>query len=412
MSGERATDRRLPDDFLLGTATAGLQIEGGDGESSWHRWADAGRIKDGSHPRRANDHWARVPEDIALLTELGVQTHRLGVEWWRVEPAEGAVDSDALEHYRREIEQLRAAGIEPLVTLHHFTNPLWVEDDGGWLDPRIVERFVRYVRTVVGAIGDLVTDWITINEPNVYLLEGYVFGEWPPGEHSIVAFLRGSQRMVAAHRAAYDAIHEIAGQHGRTARVGVAHHVRVFDPAGPAARPVAAMIDRLVQGRFLDRMTGRSGRWSDFLGLNYYTRDVVHVAWAPAALFSRRTVAAGAHVNDLGWEIYPEGLSRLVRRYAARYRLPIWITENGTCDARDAFRAAFLIDHLSEIASLRASGIAVDRYYHWTLMDNFEWVEGERPRFGLVACEYESQRREIRPSGRLFERIARTRTLP
>ena len=414
-------ERRLPETFLLGTATAGLQIEGGPARNSWYRWADQGHIKDGSHPSRANDHWRRYEEDVELIRRLGSHTHRLGVEWARIEPDEGVFDADALARCRREIELLRDAGVIPLVTLHHFTNPLWVEDDGGWLDERIVDRFERYVRHVVGELCDLVTDWVTINEPNIYLLEGYVLHEWPPGRSSLVDYLRGTRRMIEAHRAAYTAIHEIARERAVPARAGVAHHVRVFDPAGGfVASLLARMIEHLVQGVFLDgtingtrhrRDRGASGpgRFSDFLGINYYTRDIVRPAWAPAQGFARREVAEGRPTNDLGWEIYPEGLSRLVERYATKYSLPVWITENGIPDSRDELRASFITAHLNEVAGLVARGINVERYYYWTLVDNFEWVEGEAARFGLYHCDFETQERRLRESGKLYREICRTR---
>lgn len=415
----------LPDDFLLGTATAGTQIEGGRVPGSWHRWADEGHIRDGSHPQRANDHWRRVDTDVELLRELGCHTHRLSVEWARIEPEEGRFDRAAIAHYRHELVRLREAGIVPLVTLHHFANPLWLEDDGGWLDRRIVGRFERYARRVVAELGDLVSDWVTINEPSVYLIEGYVFGEWPPGRRSVVAYLRGAKRMIRAHLAAYRAIHEAGRAQGVRMRVGVAHHLRVFDPGHRFLAPlVARVLDRLVHTLFLDGMTvgrlrfpllGRlpeaqgRGPWSDFLGVNYYTRDVVRLSPRPRRGFARLEVADAAPTNDLGWEIYPAGLSRLVRPLAERYALPVWITENGTCDARDSFRSEFIRSHLREVARLVDMGLPVERYYHWTLVDNFEWLEGESARFGLVECDYPTQRRRVRESGRLYASICRTR---
>ncbi len=416
---------RLPGDFLLGTATAGTQIEGGRVPGSWHRWADEGHIRDGSHPERANDHWRRVDTDVELLRELGCHTHRMSVEWARVEPEEGRFDQSAIAHYRHELVRLREAGIVPLLTLHHFANPLWLEDDGGWLDRRVIARFERYVRHVVAELCDLVSDWVTINEPNVYLLEGYVLGEWPPGRRSVVAYLRGARQMIRAHLAAYRAIHEIGSACGVRMRVGVAHHLRVFEPAHPVLAPaIARVLDRLVHTIFLDGMTagrlrfplaGRPpeaegrGPWSDFLGVNYYTRDTIRLSLHPRRAFARLDVARGAPVNDLGWEIYPAGLARVVRPLAERYALPVWITENGTCDGRDAFRSDFIRSHLREVAELVSRGVPIERYYHWSLIDNFEWLEGESARFGLVACDYPTQRRRVRDSGRLYASICRSR---
>jgi beta-glucosidase len=404
---------RVPDDLLLGTATAGLQIEGGDVASSWHRWADEGRIRDRSHPSRANDHWNRTDEDVAILRELGVQTHRLGVEWARIEPVEGEFSAEALAHYRTELTLLRDAGIVPLVTLHHFTNPLWFEDDGGWLNPASRRRFLRFVRFVVRGLSDLVTDWVTINEPNVYLLEGFILGEWPPGHSSIVEYLKGIASFVRAHRAAYRLIHRIAAQTGRPARVGVAHHLRIFDAAGRGftrllSVPIARLVSFLAQGVFVRAMTRGV---ADYLGVNYYTRDLILPSPDPGQVFSRRILRPGCETNDLGWEIYPAGLSRIVRKLYRRYRLPVWITENGTCDASDRFRAGFIRRHLGAAVRLVESGVPVERFYHWTLIDNFEWVEGESAPFGLVALDFTTQTRRIRASGRYFQAVCRARTL-
>lgn len=385
--------------MLLGTASSGLQIEGGETNSSWHEWARLGHVADGSHPGRANDHWNRVEEDTALLRELKVQTHRLGIEWARIEPREGRFDGSALAHYRDEIHRLRSAGIVPLVTLHHFANPLWLEHDGAWIAPSIVRRFTRYVRYVVAGLGDLVEDWVTINEPNVYLLQGYVFGAWPPGSVSIAKYFTGLRMMARAHRAAYVVIHALSSEHNRPARVGIAHHLRVFDAQGSGlvralTVPIARLTALLAQGLFVRTMTRRC---SDFLGINYYTRDIVGLRG--------RSVAKGRPTNDLGWEIYPAGLARVVRPLYRRYRLPVWITENGTADSDDAFREEFIRRHLLVLARLRDQGIPVERYYHWSLTDNFEWAEGELARFGLIRVDYETQSRSFRRSARYFARV-------
>lgn len=164
----------FPPSFRFGTATASLQIEGGNTNNSWFRWAQEGHIRDGSNPVRACDHWNRIDEDVRLMKGISMNAYRLSLEWARIEPAEGAFDSEAVARYRHELELLKQAGIEPLVTLHHFSNPLWLEDDGGWTNEKVIARFERYVSHVVEVFGDLVNDWVTINEPNVYLIHGYL----------------------------------------------------------------------------------------------------------------------------------------------------------------------------------------------------------------------------------------------
>jgi len=391
----------------LGVATAATQIEGGDADTNWHRWAAGpGHVADGSTPARAADHWNRVDEDVALLARLGIRHYRMGLEWARIEPQPGVFDRGAIAHYRDELRALKAAGIAPLVTLHHFNNPWWLEDRGAWLSEEAVPAFLRYASRVVDELKDLVGEWITINEPNVYAAIGYAFGEWPPGGRSIPQAMRVMSRMAQAHIQAYRTIHTAQP----TARVGVAHHLRGFDPAhlvNPVELAAVKAYDYLFQGALLDAMAfGRfrpplrapagtgPGRYYDFTGVNYYTR-----AWVSGV---RQITRPGAPVNDLGWEIYPQGLFRALRHLAARYPGDIYVTENGTADAADAFRPRFLYDHL--LAVVR-SGAPVRRYYHWCFTDNWEWAEGEVPRFGLVHLDYDTQRRTVRESGRFYADI-------
>jgi beta-glucosidase len=330
----------------------------------------------------------------------------MGLEWARIEPQPGQFDPSAIEHYRHELTALRAAGIEPLVTLHHFNNPGWLEERDAWLADDVVAIFLRYVRHVVAQLGDLVDGWVTINEPNVYVTQGHVFGDWPPGNRSISQAMTVMSRLAQAHIRAYQLIHALQP----TARVGVAHHLRVFGVAQPwnplqlLSRSVMrylfqdAVMEAMAYGRFRAPLrAGRSnkrGRYFDFTGINYYTRSWVDGFWP--------STRPGASVNDLGWEIYPAGLTALIDAVAKRYPGPIYITENGTADATDSFRRRYIYDHLAAVAAAVAP---VERYYHWCFTDNWEWIEGEVPRFGLVELNYDSQRRTIKNSGRMFADI-------
>ena len=387
----------------LGVATAATQIEGGDADTNWHRWANQGRVKDGSTPARAADHWNRVGEDVALLKELGVGYYRMGLEWARIEPEEGVFDESAIDHYRSELTALRDAGISPLVTLHHFNNPGWLEERGAWTRSDTVDVFLRYAKKVVEELQDLVSEWITVNEPNVYATQGYVFGDWPPGHTSYLQAMAVMSHLAQAHVRAYGLIHAIQP----SSKVGAAHHLRVFDPANPY-NPVdlagARSLEYLFQGAIMEAMGyGRfrlplkgspsvgPGRYYDFTGVNYYTRS-----WVTG--FAQGT-RPHSPVNDLGWEIYPHGMARVLRKVAKRYPGPIYITENGTPDVADSFRPRFLYEHL---AAAMGAGVQVERYYHWCFTDNWEWVEGEKPRFGLVNLDYETQAREVRESGRMY----------
>lgn len=391
----------------LGVATAATQIEGGHADTIWHRWAATGAARDHTGPDVAADHWNRVTRDADLMASLGVRHYRLGLEWARIEPEEGIFDPRAIAHYRSELQGLHRRGIKPLVTLHHFNDPGWFAERGGFLAADAHDVFSHYVSHTVSALKDLVNEWVTINEPNVFAYQSYLLGHWPPGRRSMRDLLRAYTGLAHAHIAAYQAIHDVSPQ----ARAGLAQHVRIFEPKHRRSlvdRASAASMAYLFQevltlaacrGRFVAPLIQpkgvRPGSYYDFLGLNYYSRDIVS---GPS-----QETATGVAVNDLGWEIYPPGLASLARQFSRRYPGPLYITENGTADATDAFRARFLYDHLQVIAS--APDLPIERYYHWAFTDNWEWAEGHTARFGLVDLDYATQQRTVRPSGRFFADI-------
>jgi len=420
----------FPKNFLFGSATASLQIEGGDTGNTWYRWSEMGRIKDGSHCSIADDHWNRVGEDIGLMRKMNHQVYRMSIEWSRIEPQPGEFDKAAMDHYRNEIIALKKAGIEPLVTLHHFTNPLWFEDMGGWLNPDAPLYFNYYTKYMVHHIGDLVTDWVTINEPNVYLLFGYMQGTWPPGEKKFMKYLKGAVNMISAHMLAYRTIHEMRKlmmyDDGET-KVGAAYHTRVHEPASEKGKDkmMARFVERLFEKIFTVGMTEGKlifplrgslpydpGRFSDFFGINYYTRHFIKFVWNPMKLFFEIFEDKSGEVNDLGWEIYPEGIYRVCEKYYGQYAMPIFITENGTCDADDRFRADYIYTHLAQLKRAIDNGIDIRRYYHWSTLDNFEWLEGLSARFGLVHVDYKKNlRRTIRESGKFYGEIAKRKAV-
>lgn len=401
----------FPSGFLFGTATSATQIEGGCATSDWSAFAaQPGRIKHGDTPAVASDSWRRWREDVALQKSLGMGAYRMSIEWARIEPRAGEIDHDALDVYREQLGAMRDARIAPMVTLHHFTLPSWLADAGGLLAGDFPARLASFARTAAGALGDLCETWITVNEPNVLAAHAYLLGVWPPAKKDPVLAWRAQRRLLAAHDAAYRALKETRPD----ARVGVAHHLRAVEPARPrsrADRAAAALFERVFNQAFARAACAH--RTQDFFGLNYYSRDVVRFSPRRAAeLFVERGVPEGAPVSDLGWEIYPPGLGHLVRTWAKRSGLPVYVTENGIADARDAKRGAFLVDHLREIERATADGVDVRAYYHWSLLDNFEWAEGYEPRFGLVEVNYATGERKMRESARLYARIAAARALP
>ncbi|MBR5144157.1 MAG: glycoside hydrolase family 1 protein [Clostridia bacterium] len=405
----------LKEGLLLGTATAATQIEGGDENNSWARFAAEGKVNDKTSPTRACDHYNRWREDIDLMAEMGMQIYRLGIEWSRIEPTQGNYDYEALDHYRKEIEYMKEKGIKPLLTLHHFTNPLWFEDMGGWTSPESVEIFADFVEEVMEHLGDIVDEYITINEPNVYCLNGYFYGIWPPEQKSIVAYCKALSNMAAAHIKAYQLIHNARADMGKSREetlVSFANHLRVFVPkkySNPWYRFCARFMEHMFQTAITDAMMSgkctfpilrrpeiEPGRYFDFIGINYYSRSTVSGI--------NDGTPDGCDKNDLGWEIYHDGLIDLANYLSMQYgeEYPIFVTENGTCDNNDSFRPRFIYDQLKLISELDNR---IERYYHWSFVDNFEWREGESARFGIVHVDYETQKRSVKNSGKLYSDI-------
>jgi beta-glucosidase len=356
----------LPPGFLLGCATSSHQIEGNN-RNDWTRWEDAGRAHERSG--RAADSWDRWRDDLVCLEELGANAYRFSIEWSRLEPEEGRWDDAAADRYRAMISALRERGIASMVTLFHFTLPLWVADRGGVEWDGGAEAFFRFASRAARALGepDL---WCTINEPNVYAYFGYLKGTFPPGISSLPRTVGAMRQLNRWHRAARRGLRDA----GSKAPIGIAHHMRPMDPLRPTS-----IADRLAAGageRLFHGIPERVLLDGDYIGLNYYSRDFVSSAGVVTSPVADR--------SDLGWEIYPEGLHRCLQRLA-RFGKPIYVTENGVADASGARRPAFLRSHLDAVDRARAEGIDVRGYFHWSLIDNFEWAEGYGPRFGLYS---------------------------
>ena len=277
---------QLKKGLLLGSATAATQIEGGDENNNWARFAAEGKVKDGTSPVRADDHYARYRDDIDLMAEMGLQIYRFGIEWSRIEPCRGEYCEEALAHYREEIAYMLSKGIRPLLTLHHFTNPLWFEDMGAFEHSDSPEIFLSFVKKAIESFGDLVSEYITINEPNVYATNSLLFGEWPPEKRSMGAVVRAFSNMTAAHIRAYNYIHQTRRAMGfEDTKVSFANHLRVFAPENPK-NPLHRFFAKASAYLFQDAittamMTGKcrypilrrrgvsKGKYYDFIGINY-----------------------------------------------------------------------------------------------------------------------------------------------
>jgi beta-glucosidase len=423
--------RSLPDGFLLGCASAAHQVEGGLG-NDWARMEceHPERIRDASASGIACDHYARYRDDLARLAAMHHSAHRFSIEWSRVEPREGVFDRDALLHYRDVVRTCRDLGMEPVVTLHHFTLPVWLADRGGVLCADAPRLFARFAAACAEAVGADVRWWVTINEPSVLAVFGYLYGEWPPLRQSARGFLAALAGTARMHAAAYGAVHQVAAAHGWAALVSIAHHerpLRALDPHSAVHRAAAVMPNAVFNRWFLHAC--RSGRLLppvgrgqvvpglrgslDYLGVNYYCEERVRFnALRPRELFAEAVVPSDLPLSAFGWTIDAGGLRRALEDLWAEFRLPIVITENGVADDDDELRGEFIVDHLGAVCDALAAGVNVCGYLHWTAMDNFEWAEGYSKRFGLLAVDRTTLERTAKPSAALFAEICRSRTVP
>jgi len=412
----------FPRGFIWGTATSSHQVEGNNKNNSWWAWEQqAGHIAEGHTSGLACDWWGgRWREDFERAAELGNNAHRLSIEWSRVQPASNRWDEDALDYYREMVRGLRERGLTPLITLHHFTNPLWVEESGGWENPQIAVQFEKYTRKVVEALREYVKIWITINEPNLYALLGHWLGIWPPGKKSLLSAVRVFENILRAHAAAYATIHSLQPD----ARVGLAHHYRSALPARawfPLDRlmrnlqshvlnesiPSALLSGRLSLAFYSERIPEARGT-QDFLGINYYTRELVSFnLLKPSMLFADQHYRPGVELSENGWIANePEGLFEAIR-WARRFGIPILVTENGVEDSRDTLRPRYMIEHIHQVWRAVNFNWPVEGYIWWSLIDNFEWERGWTQRFGLWELDPATQARRKRPSADLYSEICR-----
>ena len=432
-TGRNTGDERLafPEGFRWGVATASHQYEGETLNNQWTAWERKGGIRSGDASGLACDWWHNAERDFDLAQELGLNALRLSLEWSRIEPAPGEWDDAALDRYREMLRDLRDRGIEPMVTLHHFTHPIWFEERGAFLAPGAVERFVRYVSRAVSALGDLCDLWCTINEPNIYAAFGYETGDFPPGRRGdLLGALRAQANMARAHAAAYREIHRMQP----TARVGWAHHYNLFTPASrrsPLDRLVAGLQDNIFNDFFpsavrtgtvafpLSAFAGdlRAVKGTcDFVGINVYYRDLVAFDLREAPeLFGRRFAPPGAvrsdqPVDEELSEVYPQGIAEIALR-AGELGVPVYVTENGVADRDDRIRPWLLARAALAMHKALAAGADLRGYYHWSLVDNFEWSQGWTLRFGLFGLDVDTQERTMRPSGRFYGEMARANAL-
>jgi beta-glucosidase len=415
---------RVPTGFLWGTATSAHQAEGNSNNNNWFLFENEKdkngkpRIKDGQEAGIAADHWNRYKEDIQLMKSLGLNSYRFSIEWSKVEPLEGKFDEAVLDHYEEVVDELNANRIEPVITLHHFTNPIWFEKKGAFEKDSSPKVFAKYVSKVIKRLGKKVKYWITINEPTVYAFNGYFFGEFPPAETDMNKAALIFQNILIAHSQAYLVIK----QNNLNAKVGIATAIYSFDPASwwnladvigtyYANRNMnEVVLDYITNGRFDFYFPTISKRFYqsdvvnsfDFVGVNYYTRFVIRFNPFNEKSYQEVKHTFAENVTDMGWEIYPEGLYRVLKQVSTFTSKPIYITENGIADDSDTKRPSFIKDHLLVMNKAIHEGMNIRGYFYWTLMDNFEWAQGYSKRFGLYKVDFTTQERTLREGSKIY----------
>jgi beta-glucosidase len=445
----RNASRLFPPDFLWGCATSAYQIEGspladGAGPSTWQRFCRTpGRIADNQTGDLACDHYRRMPEDVALMRELGLTSYRFSINWARLLPeGRGRLNAAGLGFYDRLVDELLAAGIQPNCTLFHWDLPAALDDRGGWLNPDISDWFADYARTCFKALDDRIPLWSTLNEPWVVADGGYMHGVLAPGHRNAEEAAIAAHRLLQAHAKAVQ-VYRAGGKH----RIGLVVNIEpkhAIDGASDADRHAVRLADAYMNRQYLEPvLLGRypeelrevfGASWPDwpahevealrqpldFLGLNYYTRSVNRHDPAGWPVPARATRLAGATYSEMGWEEYPQGLAdTLVWMHELSGGLPLFVTENGSAyydppaaeqgRIRDPLRQRYLRKHLAAVLDAIERGAQVQGYYAWSLLDNLEWALGYSKRFGLIHVNFETLERTIKDSGRLYGRVIASR---
>lgn len=408
---------RFPKKFLWGVATSAHQVEGGN-HNQWSVWeldhAKALATSAEYHyddldkwpqlkrlaktpanyvSSKAVDHFNRYESDFKLATDLGVDSFRFSIEWSRIEPEEGAWDVEAITHYRQYLKAVKQAGMQPIVTLFHFTLPTWFAEKGGFEKRVNIQYFLRFVEKILAEYGPDLKYIITINEPVVYASNSYLQGIWPPSLSSKTKMWRVLNNLIKAHNRAAKLIRNTS----RKYQVSMAHNVS-YVYAGDDARLSewsAAVADYATNHYVLKRTI----KTSTFIGLNYYFSS---------RIYGYRQHNPDHQTSDVGWDMQPANIRYVLEDLSDRYDKPILITENGVADVDDDHRKEWLTQTVSAMNKAIGNGVSLLGYMHWSLLDNFEWEKGRWPRFGLYSVNYATMERTARPSAAVYKKIIKT----
>ena len=400
----------FPKGFYFGSATSSHQVEGNN-RNDWTEWEkENAKVKSqnvklnppaGGWPDfilqkypnplqeenyisgKACDHYSRFQEDFDIAKSLGHNAHRFSIEWSRIEPEEGKFDQKEIEHYREVIRALRERGMEPFVTLWHWTLPLWVSQRGGFENRETGAYFVRYCEKIAQEFKNDVTFFITLNEPVLWASNAYRIGNFPPQKKSFISFYKAFRNLHRVHAQTYHALKKINPDF----QIGITQNIGYFDSV------LFSPIYYFINFFFLKTVTFET----DYIGIDYYRKIP----------FLRKSKPN----SDIAWETYPQGLYFVHKEVWRRFKKPIFILENGIADAEDKNRARFIQEHLYWVKEAIKSGIDVRGYFYWSLLDNFEWEHGFWPRFGLVEVDYKTQERKTRESAKIYADIIKNSKL-
>ncbi len=413
-------DLNFPKGFLWGTATSAYQVEGGI-KNDWS--------KNGLDAGKAANHFEEFDNDFKIAKSLGNNAYRMSIEWARIEPEKDQWSQEGVDFYKKIFKSLKKHGLKPMVTIHHFTNPIWTEKFGGWENKEIIERFAKFTTFLAKTFGDDVDLWLTFNEPNVYALKSFATGDWPPFKKDRQITLYVMNNILKAHAEAYRILHEFdntdADSDGIACEVGFAQHIAVLEPfwvLNPLDHLMTYFQNKVFNEAFWDACT--TGKFDlfipglksidepfneklknsmDFVGFNYYTR------WFIKANGDNVPNEKG-ELTDMKWEIYPTGLGKsiqLANNYAKKRNLPIYITEVGLSDPNDSKRGKYIVTHTKSMLDEIKKGSNVKGFMFWSLMDNFELADGYGPKFGLMTID-----RKIKQSAYVYKEIAETNSIP
>lgn len=398
---------QFPKDFLWGVATSSYQIEGGNSNSDWWEWEKAGKADNESG--KACDYWNRYREYHDMLEELGVKVFRNSIEWSRIEPEEGKFSEEAIRHYREILQDLKNRNIKTQTTLWWWTSPIWFQKKYGFHKKDSIEIFARYAEKVTRELGDLIDIFTVLNEPMVPLGQGFLGGVFPPGYKNPFKFLRAVNNMAKAYKKSYEIIHEIKPD----AKVGISYLYNWYESEGFGI--LLNTINRIAQWFRIGLLGKKIKGYQDYIGVNYYRLGKIKFEFGRFGMDSRNQKYFGFSIeedkdNVMKWISYPEGIYFVLKEASEKFKLPIYITENGVPTREgidDEERIKFIKKHLSFVHKAIEEGVDIRGYNFWSLMDNLEWLYGYEPKFGLIEMDYENIRYEKRKSFYEYAKICK-----